>query len=89
LDPSDPLFIEIGESFIRQQVEEYGDVTDIYSCDTFNENSPPTNDPTYISSLGAAVYKAMSKGDGNAIWLMQGWLFYSDSAFWKPPQMIA
>ncbi|XP_038725548.1 alpha-N-acetylglucosaminidase [Tripterygium wilfordii] len=89
LDPSDPLFIEIGEAFIRQQIKEYGDVTDIYNCDTFNENSPPTDDTTYISSLGAAVYKAMSKGDKDAVWLMQGWLFYSDSDFWKPPQMKA
>lgn len=89
LNPSDPLFVEIGEAFIRQQVKEYGDVTDIYNCDTFNENSPPTSDPAYISSLGAAVYKAMSRGDKDAVWLMQGWLFYSDSAFWKPPQMQA
>ncbi|GAB4832519.1 hypothetical protein Ancab_006541 [Ancistrocladus abbreviatus] len=89
LDPSDPLFVEIGEAFIKQQIKEYGDVTDIYNCDTFNENSPPTDDPAYISLLGAAVYKAMIKGDKNAVWLMQGWLFYSDSAFWKPPQMKA
>ena len=39
--------------------------------DTFNENEPPTDDPSYISSLGAAVYKAMSEGDADAIWLMQ------------------
>lgn len=89
LDPSDPLFIEIGEAFIKRQLKEYGDVTDIYNCDTFNENSPPTNDPTYISNLGAAVYKAMARGDKDAIWLMQGWLFYSDSGFWRPPQMQA
>ncbi|KAG5003393.1 hypothetical protein GLYMA_10G091000v4 [Glycine max] len=89
LDPSDPLFVEIGEAFIRKQIKEYGDVTDIYNCDTFNENSPPTNDPEYISNLGAAVYKGISKGDKDAVWLMQGWLFYSDSSFWKPPQMKA
>ncbi|OVA15285.1 Alpha-N-acetylglucosaminidase [Macleaya cordata] len=89
LDPSDPLFVEIGEAFIKQQVREYGDVTDIYNCDTFNENLPPTNDPKYISRLGAAVYKAMVKGDKEAVWLMQGWLFSSDSAFWKPAQMKA
>ncbi|KAK6119256.1 hypothetical protein DH2020_047002 [Rehmannia glutinosa] len=71
LDPSDSLFIEIGEAFMKQQIKEYGDVTDIYSCDTFNENSPPTNDPTYISSLGSAVYEAMSKADNDAVWLMQ------------------
>ncbi|MQL72418.1 hypothetical protein Taro_004758 [Colocasia esculenta] len=89
LDPSDPLFVQVGEAFIKQQIKEYGDITDIYNCDTFNENSPPTNDPNYISSLGAAVYAAMSSADKNAIWLMQGWLFSSDSAFWKPPQMRA
>ncbi|KAK9128725.1 hypothetical protein Syun_017522 [Stephania yunnanensis] len=89
LDPSDPLFIEIGEAFIKEQIREYGDVTDIYNCDTFNENSPPTDDPKYIASLGASVYKAMAEGDKDAIWLMQGWLFSSDSAFWKPPQMEA
>ncbi|XP_052194227.1 alpha-N-acetylglucosaminidase [Diospyros lotus] len=89
LDPSDPLFIKIGEAFIKQQIKEYGDVTDIYNCDTFNENPPPTSNTSYISSLGAAVYKAMSKGDKDAVWLMQGWLFYSDSSFWKPPQMKA
>nr|XP_018629203.1 alpha-N-acetylglucosaminidase [Nicotiana tomentosiformis] len=71
LAPSDPLFIEIGEAFIRKQIEEYGDITNIYNCDTFNENTPPTDDPTYISSLGSAVYKAMSKADNNAVWLMQ------------------
>ncbi|XP_019427591.1 PREDICTED: alpha-N-acetylglucosaminidase isoform X2 [Lupinus angustifolius] len=64
-------------------------ITRLGDCDTFNENTPPTNDTTYISTLGAAVYKAMSKGDSNAVWLMQGWLFYSDSSFWKPPQMKA
>jgi len=89
LDPSDPLFIEIGEAFIKRQMKEYGDVTDIYNCDTFNENSPPTSDPSYISSLGSAVFEAMSKADKDAVWLMQGWLFYSDSSFWKPPQMKA
>jgi hypothetical protein len=39
--------------------------------DTFNENLPPTDDPIYISRLGAAVYEAMSAGDSEAVWLMQ------------------
>ncbi|GAB2289027.1 hypothetical protein Dimus_023329 [Dionaea muscipula] len=89
LDPSDPLFVEIGEAFIKRQIREYGDVTDIYNCDTFNENTPPSDDPDYISLLGAGVYKAMARGDKNAVWLMQGWLFYSDSTFWKSPQRKA
>ncbi|TYJ22966.1 hypothetical protein E1A91_A08G159700v1 [Gossypium mustelinum] len=31
LNPSDPLFVEIGEAFIKMQIKEYGDVTDIYN----------------------------------------------------------
>ncbi|TVU46998.1 hypothetical protein EJB05_06572 [Eragrostis curvula] len=89
LDPSDALFIDVGQAFIRQQIKEYGDVTNIYNCDTFNENTPPTNEPAYISSLGSAIYEAMSRGNKDAVWLMQGWLFYSDASFWKEPQMKA
>jgi hypothetical protein len=39
--------------------------------DTFNENTPPTNEPAYISSLGSAIYEAMSRGNKDAVWLMQ------------------
>ncbi|XP_064993356.1 alpha-N-acetylglucosaminidase-like isoform X3 [Musa acuminata AAA Group] len=59
----------------------------LYS-DTFDENTPPVDDPKYISSLGSAIYKGMQSGDDDAIWLMQGWLFSYDP-FWKPPQMKA
>ncbi|XP_015690916.2 alpha-N-acetylglucosaminidase [Oryza brachyantha] len=89
LDPSDALFIDVGQAFIKQQMKEYGDITIIYNCDTFNENTPPTNEPAYISSLGSAIYEAMSRGNKDAVWLMQGWLFYSDATFWKEPQMKA
>ncbi|KAE8795935.1 alpha-N-acetylglucosaminidase [Hordeum vulgare] len=89
LDPSDALFIDVGQAFIKQQMKEYGDITSIYNCDTFNENTPPTNEPTYISSLGSAIYEAMSRGNKDAVWLMQGWLFYSDAVFWKESQMKA
>jgi len=89
LDPSDALFIDVGQAFIKQQMKEYGDITSIYNCDTFNENTPPTNEPAYISALGSAIYEAMSRGNKDAVWLMQGWLFYSDAAFWKEPQMKA
>ncbi|CAM6109929.1 unnamed protein product [Calypogeia fissa] len=89
LDPTDPLFVELGKTFVEQQIKEYGGTQHIYNCDTFNENLPPTDDPTYISTLGAAVYEAMRAGDSQAVWLMQGWLFSSDDWFWKPPQTQA
>ncbi|XLS88745.1 hypothetical protein HN51_064753, partial [Arachis hypogaea] len=86
LDATDPLFIDIGKAFIEKQLQEYGRTSHIYNCDTFDENTPPSDDPEYISSLGAAIFKGMQSGDDDAVWLMQGWLFSYDP-FWKPPQM--
>ncbi|KAK4264283.1 hypothetical protein QN277_025485 [Acacia crassicarpa] len=88
LDATDPLFIEIGKAFVERQVQEYGTTSHIYNCDTFDENTPPFDDPEYISSLGAAIFKGMENGDSEAVWLMQGWLFSYDP-FWRPPQMKA
>ncbi|KAI8543574.1 hypothetical protein RHMOL_Rhmol08G0229400 [Rhododendron molle] len=86
LDATDPLFVEIGKAFVQEQSREYGRTSHIYNCDSFDENTPPVDDPDYISSLGAAIYRGMQSGDENAVWLMQGWLFSYDP-FWKPPQM--
>ncbi|KAK9277974.1 hypothetical protein L1049_027531 [Liquidambar formosana] len=88
LDANDPLFIEIGKAFIEQQLKEYGRTGHIYNCDTFDENTPPVDDPEYITSLGAATFRGMQSGDSDAVWLMQGWLFSYDP-FWRPPQMKA
>ncbi|CAL1367819.1 unnamed protein product [Linum trigynum] len=88
LDATDPLFVEIGRAFIEEQIEVYGRTSHIYNCDNFDENTPPVDDPEYISSLGAATFKGMQSGDSDAVWLMQGWLFAYDP-FWKPPQMKA
>eukprot|EP01084_Bolivina_argentea_P185791 320337_1 len=81
LDVSDPLFAEIGNTFIKMQTKYFG-TSHIYQCDTFNEMDPPTNNPTYLKSATAKVYNAMNSYDENAIWLLQGWLFVSDG-FWN------
>ena len=86
LDASDPLFAEIGEKFLQMQEKVYG--TDhLYSADTFNENTPPSNEPQYLSELSKKVYEGMKAADKDAIWVMQGWLFYSHREFWKAPQI--
>ncbi|KAL0364609.1 UNVERIFIED_CONTAM: Alpha-N-acetylglucosaminidase [Sesamum angustifolium] len=74
LDATDPLFIEIGRAFIMQQLKEYGRSSHIYNCDTFDENTPPSDDPEYISSLAAAIFRGMESGDDEAVWLMQALL---------------
>jgi alpha-N-acetylglucosaminidase len=88
LDSEDPLFAEIGKKFLQTQTKLFG--TDhLYSADTFNENEPPSDEPSFLSKLSARVYEGMRNADTAAIWVMQGWLFYSDRKFWKAPQIEA
>eukprot|EP00164_Ancoracysta_twista_P012210 GFYU01019105.1.p1 GENE.GFYU01019105.1~~GFYU01019105.1.p1 ORF type:complete len:777 (+),score=252.94 GFYU01019105.1:67-2397(+) len=85
VEPFDPLFKEIGSTFIKLQTEIYG-TDNIYNCDLFNEMEPPSSDPSYLAATSKAIYEAMTAADSKAEWLMQGWLF-QDTAFWKPAQI--
>ena len=88
VDPRDPLFLEIGRTFIEEQTRQFG--TDhLYASDTFIEMSPPSNDPAFLAGMGKAVYEAMRAGDPEAVWVMQGWLFVNNPKFWQPPQAKA
>ncbi len=88
LDAEDPLFAEIGKKYLQKQTEIFG--TDhYYSADTFNENEPPSDDPEFLSKLSARVYEGMHQADPDAVWVMQGWLFFSDRDFWHAPQIKA
>ncbi|MDP4202524.1 MAG: alpha-N-acetylglucosaminidase [Bacteroidota bacterium] len=88
LDSEDPLFAEIGKKYLQKQTALFG--TDhLYSADTFNENEPPSNEPEFLSKLSARVYEGMRQADPEAVWVMQGWLFFSDRKFWNAPQVKA
>jgi alpha-N-acetylglucosaminidase len=88
LDSGDPLFTEIGKKFLAAQTHSFG--TDhLYSADTFNENEPPSGDPGFLGGLSKQLYEGMRQADPDAVWVMQGWLFYSDRQFWKAPQIKA
>ena len=88
LDSEDPMFARIGKLFLEKQTALLG--TDhLYSADTFNENEPPSDEPEYLEKLSARVYEGMRQADTAAVWVMQGWLFYSDRKFWKEPQTEA
>ncbi|XP_054015935.1 alpha-N-acetylglucosaminidase [Hylaeus anthracinus] len=88
LEPTDPLFHVVGEKFLKTYIEEFG--TDhIYNCDTFNENEPYTSELKFLRNVGHSVFSAMNNVDPKAIWLMQGWLFVHDFAFWTQPRVQA
>ena len=88
LDSQDSLFAAIGKKFLDVQTRLFG--TDhFYSADTFNENEPPSDDPAFLAGLSRRLYEGMQQADTSAVWVMQGWLFYSDRKFWKAPQIKA
>ena len=88
LDPGEELFTQIGKMFIEEQVNLYGS-DHFYSADTFNENTPPTNDPQYLNDISAKVFSAMNDVDPEAVWVMQGWLFYHERDFWGENEIQA
>lgn len=88
LDPNEPMFTDIGKKFIEEEVKTYG-TNHLYSADTFNENTPPTNDSLYLNDVSKKVYESMASGDPEAKWIMQGWLFYHESKFWGEKQIKA
>lgn len=79
LDPKDPLFSVVNRVFMREYISEFG--TDhFYNCDTFNENTPPSSEPEYLSSISHSIYREISSVDPSAIWIVQGWMF--NDPFW-------
>ena len=88
LNPQDSLFAVIGKKFLQTQTKLFG-TNHLYSADTFNENEPPSDDSNYLAKLSGRLYKSMEEADPESVWVMQGWLFYSDRKFWKAPQIKA
>ncbi len=88
LDSQDPLFRRIGRLFLEKQTEMFG-TNHLYAADTFIEMTPPSNDPGFLSELAKAISGTMTAADPEAVWVMQGWIFYNNAEFWKPPQAEA
>ena len=82
LDPLDPTSPELQKLFISKQTEAYGNVTNIYTLDQFNELQPASGDPEYLTSVSNATYAGLLAANPSAVWFLQGWLFYSSSSFW-------
>lgn len=88
LDPSEPMFVQIGKKFMEEQTKVFG--TDhLYTADTFNENRPPTNDSLFLNDVSWKVYQSMAAADPKAVWIMQGWMFQHQEKFWQPTQIKA
>jgi len=89
LQPLDPLFSTLQKSFISKQAAAYGNVSHIYTLDFFNENNPVSGNTSYLQNLTHATWQAFKNADPSAVWLTQGWLFFSNSAFWTNDRIEA
>ncbi|KIL58955.1 glycoside hydrolase family 89 protein [Amanita muscaria Koide BX008] len=89
LEPLDPLFTQLQKSFITKQIEAYGNISNIYTLDQYNENDPYSGDLDYLRNVTYNTWKSLKSANPAAIWLMQGWLFFSSSAFWTNERIEA
>jgi len=79
------LYRTIGKTFIEEYKAEYGEVS-YYLADTFNELAVPVREDHRFEDLerfGRTVFEGIQAGDPNGTWVMQGWLFVYDAAFWN------
>ncbi len=88
LDPEDPLFVQIQQSFLRHQTEMYG-TNHVYGIDLFNEVDPPSYDTAYLARVARATYDGLKQADPQAVWLQMTWLFYCDRAKWTDERIRA
>lgn len=94
LSPEDSLFVKIGKMFIEEWEKEFGK-TDYYIIDSFNEMEVPF--PPHgtleryrlLSSYGEQVYRSLSAGNPDAIWVMQGWMFGYQRDVWDAKTLEA
>ncbi len=88
LDPLDPLFAEIAKLFMEEQTRRFG--TDhLYAADTFIEMTPPSGELKDLTDLSRAIYNGMAGTDPHAVWVLQGWTFSYQRAFWTQPRIQA
>lgn len=89
LEPFDDHFAQLQKSFISKQKAAYGNVTHIYTLDQYNELNPYSGNLTYLHDIATSTIQSLKSVDPNAIWLMQGWLFYEASDFWTDERVRA
>lgn len=89
LEPTDPLFAQLQKSFIVKQQAYYGNISSIYTLDQFNENDPISGGLDALRQLSSTVWQSLKDADPNAIWMLQGWLFFSNAEFWTDERVEA
>ncbi len=88
LDPFDSLFKLIQKAFMEEQTKAFG-TNHIYGADPFNEDTPPSWTPAYLSEVSQVIYNSMADADPKAEWLQMGWIFYNQRKNWTNERIKA
>jgi alpha-N-acetylglucosaminidase len=72
LDPLDPLFDQLGATFLAEQQRLFGS-SHLYGCDPFHEGHPPIDGDEYLSKVGKKIFKLLDAHDPQSTWVMQSW----------------
>lgn len=89
LEPSDPLFADLQSRVISKQIAYYGNITQFYTLDQYNENDPYSGDLSYLRNITRGTWQSLKAANSAAVWVMQGWLFYSNQDFWTNERIEA
>ncbi|MBR0067233.1 MAG: alpha-N-acetylglucosaminidase C-terminal domain-containing protein [Kiritimatiellae bacterium] len=89
LYPDDPLFVQIGAEVVREWEKEFGKGK-YYLCDSFIEMSRSMpwlkeGDEATLKGLetcGRNIYGALKAANPDAVWALQGWIFYNAPKVW-------
>ncbi|KAG9409582.1 hypothetical protein AC1031_019846 [Aphanomyces cochlioides] len=83
VEPTDPLFLEIGRVFLKTQTALYNYTSGLYQADMYNELKPPSFEDSYLAQSSKAAIDSMRAADPKATWLMQGWMFFFMRKVWS------
>lgn len=72
LDPLDPLFDQMGRTFLEEQQRLFG-TSHLYACDPFHEGHPPVKGDEYLTKVGNKIAALLEAHDPHYLWLMQSW----------------
>eukprot|EP00040_Diaphanoeca_grandis_P010375 m.53083 g.53083 ORF g.53083 m.53083 type:complete len:219 (-) comp21707_c0_seq1:847-1503(-) len=88
LDPTDPLFVTIGQTFVQEQLSVYSEAgvwpaahrDHIFNCDVWMNDrqtfEPASTATSYLQAAGAAMVTQITNVVASGIWLNQGgWMF--------------
>ena len=70
LEPTDPLFKDLGKKYYEMLIAEYGN-DHFFGIDTYNEFYPSSNDSSFLVATNKAIYSTMAEVDTDGIYVLQ------------------